>query len=705
MLVAVLGSLALAGPAAVWAQAQTAEEKSTTDPQRQSKAASQRLATTILDEITVTATREERTSFDVPNAVTVVDHEQIERQSPETFSDLLRGETGVYVQQTTPGQSAPIVRGLIGSSVLMLVDGMRLNTSFFRSSPNQYFAFVDPYNIERIEIVRGTSSTLYGSDAIGGVVHVITPVPHFDSDEWQLHGRALGQFSSADLAGITRASFEGGRRGIAMSGGVTYQGIDDLRGGRSTGTQKPSGFDVYSADGKLFLEHEAHDLLVNMQYLRQPKTPRFDELVAGFGRDEPGASVFFFEPNDRLFVHGRYRWSQPLPFLDHLQFNVAFQEINDDRRNRGFDSPNFDRERNRSRLIGLTMQMASHWREWMFLTYGGEIYLDEVDSKRRRRNVETGEKSVLQGRFADGSTLDSFAFYVQNEIHLHPRLTAILGGRFSYFDVDVAEADREVGVNLNIDDFTGNAGLVFRLTPAINLVTNFGRGFRVPNIFDLSTLGPRPGNRFNIPSTDLSPEEILTVDAGVKWQFARFSGEFFAFYSDYNDKIDDLFTGQQTEDGRDIVQSTNLNNVTLAGIELGSRYRFSDRLELFNSLTFTWGEEEFRNSRTRPADRVPPVNGRLGMFYRYSQRIWIESFVRFAAAQDRLSARDLADARIDPDGTPGWVTANFRIGWEVHGRLQVRFALENLWDESYREHGSGINAPGINAIVSVETRF
>lgn len=694
-----------ADPSVIWAQEQTAEEKSKTDSQGRSATTPQRPTPPLLDEITVTATREERTSFDVPQAVTVVDHEQIERQTPETFSDLLRGETGVYIQQTTPGQSAPIVRGLIGSAVLMLVDGMRLNSAFFRSSPNQYFAFVDPYNIERIEIVRGTSSTLYGSDAMGGVVHVITPVPHFDTEEWQLHGRALGQFSSADLAGVTRASFEGGRRGIGISGGFTYQGTDDLRGGGGTGTQKPSGFDVYAADGKLFLEHGAHDVLVNVQYLRQPKTPRFDELVAGFGREEPGASVFFFEPNDRLFLHGRYRWSQPLPFLDHLQFNVAFQEINDDRRNRGFGSTSVDRERNRSRMTGITLQMASHWREWMFLTYGGEISLDKIDSSRKRRDLETGEKSVRQGRFADGSTLDSFAFYVQNEIHLHPRLTAILGGRFSYFDVDVPKADRAVGVNLGIDDFTGNVGLVYRLTPAINLVTNFGRGFRVPNIFDLSTLGPRPGNRFNIPSTDLSPEEILTVDAGVKWQFARFSGEFFAFYSDYNDKIDDLFTGQQTEDGMEIVQSTNLNNVTLVGIEVGSRYRFSDRLDLFNSLTFTWGEEEFRNGRTRPADRIPPVNGRVGIFYQFSQRIWVESFVRFAAAQDRLSARDLADPRIDPDGTSGWVTANFRVGWEVRDRVRVRFALENLWDESYREHGSGMNAPGVNAIVSLETHF
>jgi hemoglobin/transferrin/lactoferrin receptor protein len=299
----------------------------------------------------------------------------------------------------------------------------------------------------------------------------------------------------------------------------------------------------------------------------------------------------------------------------------------------------------------------------------------------------------------------AFGWDVQNEIHLHPRLTVVLGGRFSYFDVDVAKADRAVGVQLGIDDFTGNVGLVYRLTSSLHLVANFGRGFRVPNIFDLSTLGPRPGNRFNIPSTDLGPEEILTVDAGVKWELARFAGEFFAFYSDYQDKIDDLFTGQQTEDGMEIVQSTNLNKVTLVGIEVGSRYRFSAHIELFSSLNFTWGEEEFRDGRTRPADRIPPVNGRVGIFYQYTPRVWVESFVLFAAAQDRLSARDLTDPRINPEGTAGWATVNVRVGWELTDTYRVRFALENLFDESYREHGSGINAPGINALVAVDARF
>jgi outer membrane cobalamin receptor len=139
----------------------------------------------LLEEIQVTATREPRTPFEIPTAVTIIGPKEIERLSPQVLPDLLRGEVGTFVQETTPGQAIPIIRGLKGSEVLHLVDGMRLNNAFFRNAPNQYVALVDAYNVERVEVLRGPASTLYGSDAMGGVVQIITPVPRFETEEWQ----------------------------------------------------------------------------------------------------------------------------------------------------------------------------------------------------------------------------------------------------------------------------------------------------------------------------------------------------------------------------------------------------------------------------------------------------------------------------------------------------------------------------------------
>lgn len=655
--------------------------------------------------LVVTATRESRPSFDVPPALTIVDRPEIDRRAPRVLPDLLRGEEGVFVQETTPGQGAPIVRGLIGSAILTLVDGMRLNNAIFRSAPNQYFALVDPYHVERIEVLRETGSTLYGSDAMGGVINVITPIPRVAADQWQLRAGILEQFSSADTGWVSRLSAETGRSGVAISGGFTYQDYESLRAGAPTAVQRPSGYTVFAGDTTLFLERGDQDLLLSAQYLQQPKTPRYDELVPGFGQTEPSSAVFCFEPNDRLFLHARYRLRNPVPFVNRLEINVAYQEINDDRRSRDFGSPAEDRERTRDSLTGVTLQLTSTWGPWMTFTYGGEVYLDQVASSRVRRNIATGAISTRSSRFADGSTLNSFAIYVQDAIRPHPRVGVVVGGRFSYFDTTIPKADREVGTHQETTDLTGSLGLLYRLTPMVHLVSNLGRGFRVPNVFDLSTLGPRPGNGFNIPNPSLGPEQVVTVDAGVKVLSRRFTGEVFGYYSDYRDKIEDVPTGQRTPDGRIIVQSQNLNSVTLVGVEAGGQLRLLETLELYGSLTFTWGEEEFAGGTRSPADRIPPLNGQVGLLYHPIPRLSVEPFVRFAATQDRLSDRDKTDPRINPSGTPGWVTANIRALWDISTTFRARLEVSNLVDKDYRGHGSGINAPGINATAALEARF
>ena len=240
--------LFLGAEAVLWAQEQ-AERVPVSPSSAVATQPVQDSAPHLLPELSVTATREEHSLADVPRAATTVGYEEIERQAPSTLPDLLRGATGVSVQQTTPGQAAPIIRGLIGSSILTLVDGMRLNSAFFRPAPNQYFALVDPYNVERIEVVRGPASTLYGSDAMGGVIQVFTPVPRFADEYWQWRGRTLGQFGSADISGVTRFSLAGGKKGVALNGGITYQNRNDLRGGGSTDSQHPSGLDIYAVTG------------------------------------------------------------------------------------------------------------------------------------------------------------------------------------------------------------------------------------------------------------------------------------------------------------------------------------------------------------------------------------------------------------------------------------------------------------------------
>lgn len=657
----------------------------------------------VLDAIQVTATRRLESNFDVPASLTILTNRMIRQGTPQTIMDLLHGMPGTFVQQTTPGQGVVIVRGLKGSEVLHVVDGFRLNNALFRNAPNQYIALVDSQAVEQIEVLRGPSSTLYGSDAMGGVVHMLTAEPRFQGSQWQARSQWRGIYSTADHGFLTRLSGATGKDGISVSGGVTGQDVDELRVGG--GDRLPfTDFTSRAADGKLLWQPDAdHELMLQVQLSEQPKTPRFDELVPGFGQTRPNSSTFYFEPQMRAFGQARYRYHGETPWFDRMQVNLGQQLIIDDRRTRGFDSNNEDTEENSSRLSGLSMQFGKTLNDSHALSYGLELYQDEILSSRFRTNLASGTHSTLTPRFPNSSSMQSLGAYIADDWLITPKLDLNTGLRYSSFRIVLPNADAGQDVKLEPDHFTGHAGLRYALTERTNLVTNFGRGFRAPNVFDLGTFGSRPGNRFNIPNIELGPETVNSIDVGFKHASNRAEAEFIVFGAKYKDKITAVLTGERTESGALITQSSNATRLELWGVETGAHWFASEVLELYGSATYTHGKEEFEGEQY-PADRIPPLFGKLGLVWRHNA--WeIDNYGFFATRQDKLSPRDYDDPRINPAGTGGWGTFNLRVQRAIDGGPTLAIRAENLADKRYREHGSGLDDPGRNLVFSIDWEF
>jgi TonB-dependent heme/hemoglobin receptor len=658
---------------------------------------------TQLDALQVTATRRAEATLEVPVAVTVIGREEIRALGAQTVMDVLHGEPGTFVQQTTPGQAVVIVRGLKGSEVLHLVDGFRLNNAIFRNAPNQYIALVDGQMLQQLEVVRGPMSTLYGGDAMGGVVQMLSWDPRFEGETWQRQAGVRAQYASADSSLLSRVDGAVGNQRLVLSGGLTYQDTDSLR----VGGDERLPFTAYTsraADAKLvWLPTEGHELMLQVQHLEQPSTPRHDELVPGFGQTQPTSSVFRFEPQVRDFAHARWRLEAANPLFDRAEVHLGHQRIRDDRRNRDFGSLNEDRERNTVDTDGLSVKAERSWGEDHYLTYGFEYYRDEVASSRERRRIDTGATSVRPPRFPDGSSQRQFGVFAADDWHLSPVLDLVYGLRWSRSEAELPAAGG-VGTEVEDDDVSGNLGVNYALDDGLRLVANLGRGFRAPNVFDLGTFGGRPGNRFNIPNPGLAPETVTTFDAGVKFDHGAFSGEFIAWRSRYQDKITSVLTGEVTPSGQLVVQSRNATELALWGLETGIEWRPSETARLFATATTTRGDEQFDGDEY-PADRIPPLFGKLGASWRWRADVDFEAYAFYAAEQDRLSPRDLVDPRINPAGTPGWTTINARIGWQPSESLGVTLRLENLGDRRYREHGSGIDEPGRSLIVIADWRL
>ena len=196
-----------------------------------------------IDEIVVTAVRRAVAEDQLSISLDTVERDQVARNV--LLTDALRDAPGVFLQQTTPGQGAAIVRGQKGSAVLHLVDGMRLNNAIFRSAPTQYLALVPVAAIESVEVLRGTPTSLYGNDAVAGVVQLVTRTPRFDSDELQARGEIVAAVDSAELERSLRATVDAGNMDFSasLSTGCSWRergglpAADGHRRGRKGGDQ------------------------------------------------------------------------------------------------------------------------------------------------------------------------------------------------------------------------------------------------------------------------------------------------------------------------------------------------------------------------------------------------------------------------------------------------------------------------------------
>jgi outer membrane receptor protein involved in Fe transport len=644
----------------------------------------------LLDEIVIVAGRRAVDTKDVAAAVSSVGRDAVTQQ--KIVTDALQSLVGVVVQQTTPGQGAAIIRGLKGSAILHLVDGMRLSNAMFRTAPTPWFALVPASSVERIEVLRGTPASLYGSEAVGGVVDSVSRLPVFNTDDLSWARNVVATFDSAELQRSIRATVDGGTHRLATSVSAEYLET----GNRRTGSGEriaPSGYSAKAVRAVLSATPDSNDSwYIDLHYLEQPETPRIDELIPGFGQTEPSSDEFVFAPNRRIFAHAHRRHLSATDI--EWQLDAAWQRIDDDRTTRDFGSEERLFEENRSDLYGITLNAARDSGAFNWIA-GADLYYDEVSSTRSAQDINSESSRTLTPRFPDGSTISHAGLFVNSSVDINERHTVLFGLRYTDVSIDLPD-----GTKIDPGRMSGDLGWIFQVSEEVAFVANLGAGFRAPNIADLGTLGNRPGNRFNIPNTALGAESATHGDLGLRFRGDRWRAEVVAFAMRYTDRIVSISTGTATPDGRDIVQSVNAASSDLYGVEAGARLNLGERADVRLALNYTRGDQEVAGI-SEPADRVPPLNGRLEIGYALADHWYLKATLVGAARQDRLSSRDVSDARIDPDGTPGWTIAGVRASWASESGWETTLGVDNLLDKRYRVHGSGLDAPGRNLFLTV----
>ncbi len=374
-----------------------------------------------LPSMLVTATGSPVETARAPFAVDVVDVEAFARRAPRTTTEALRDLPSVMLQKTGHGQGSPYIRGFTGFRTLMLVDGIRLNNSTFREGPNQYWNTVDSLSLDRIEVVRGPGSVMYGSDAIGGTVQAFTAGRRTFDPGWNADGRAYYRFSSAEDSHTGRAEVAANHdAAVGLHAGLSLKEYGDLRSGEDVGRMPHTGYREWDADAKVqWRPDDRSELVFGHQTVDLDDAWRTHATL--YGRSWEGTTV----PRDfsRIFDQFRdlnylqYHASERDGFVDAIHASISYQ-LQGEKETRLRSDLRRDEQTVDVGTLGAWIRAHSESSvgDW---TYGVDYYHDWVDSTFQRYAPSGALQSQRrQGPVADDAAYDLFGAYIQDRVPL-----------------------------------------------------------------------------------------------------------------------------------------------------------------------------------------------------------------------------------------------------------------------------------------------
>jgi len=664
-----------------------------------------------IEEVVVTASLVEEPVFLTPYSVDVISVRRIHMASFRATPDIFREIPGTLVQKTSFGQGSPYIRGFTGFRNLFMIDGIRLNNAVFRDGPNQYWATVDAGSIRRMEVVRGPQSVLYGSDAIGGTVNVLTHNPEAYTGNSAFDGGLEYRYASGENSHIARARLD---TAIGQSGGLIISGskknFGDIESGN--GLLPNTGYDEWTVDTKLLYDL-SDNLTLSAAYfaVHQDEVPRTHRTIFSqpFKGTVVGSELQRNLYQDRILSYVQLKADKLLAWEDWTI--TLFRHQQEERRERLRSGNRQDQQGVDVDTLGINLVASLSTEKMGVFTAGADWARDRVNS------FSSG--NPIQGPVADDSTYDWVGVFLQYRYQFSERLDMTAGIRAGYFKVDAGSiSDPHTGSRYSYQDSwtapVGNVRLGWSPVPdRWRIYGGVSQGFRAPNLSDLTRFDTARSNEFEIPAVGLDPEHYLSYELGARFYSDVLEVEGAVYYTDIRDQIKRLLTGNTNDDGQQEVTKANVGDGEIYGLELKLNWSLSSQWLVFGH--FAWLDGEISNEAQVGVesiddyhDRMMPTNYRLGLRYQgtTARKWWAESEVVRVYDADRLSLRDESDTqRIPPGGTPGYTLWHIRGGLELVDGLDLVMVLENLTNKNYRIHGSGQNETGRNLILSIDYAF
>ncbi len=703
----------------------------------------------ISENVTVTATRTQISTEDTAVPVTVIGREEIERQQVNTVGDIFRNLPGTSTVNEGAFQVRPRIRGLESNRILVLVDGERLNNA--RTSTGMAgieTGLVDIEQIETIEVVRGSGSVLYGTDALAGTINIITrDAPRRNEDGFRFGALFNSYYSSNEKGRRGNLAVTGSSRFFAFRVAQSLERYENYFTGKADGEVPADGLALgISSEGEVgnSQSHGGNTQITTRFFFNDNTDLRLS------GERRRGANIgsplltpafgfnAFFPFSDRDKFNGRFETRDLNKYLAAVSASFYVQ-----RQKRNFSNivapslpffrGSFSETITDTDSVGFDVQ--SNWilGSKNFLTTGFSFFRDENKDSRLQQTVAP---PIVPNRTTSVPEADfgSFAFFAQDEFTLNNRLKFIGGVRVERFSTSSTQTDGfalppsltpdqledlgitglDTGLNVSETAVTGDFGAVFKVTDAVSLTGRIGRSFRVANLFERFFTGAGSVGGFVVGNPSLEPESGINFDTSIRVRTTKFAGSFTYFNNYYREFLSTVFsedrrgcpivlvTSTTTFDSRGcpvpnppppvrpptrVSQTINFGRVRLQGFEgeLEIPFRIGDHGFLTPGGNISYLRGD-NDDTGQPFNITPSLKTVLNLRWNdLKNRYYAETQTRIVNKQDRLSASFIAS---NGGAEPGFAVSDIRGGYffrRERFNFSVNLGVTNIFDRFYSE--------------------
>ena len=702
-----------------------------------------------LEEVVLSVSKFEQKKGEIPQKITSITSEDIMFSNPQTSADLLESSGNVFIQKSQLGGGSPVIRGFSTNRLLIAVDGIRFNTAIFRGGNVQSVISIDPFTVDRTEVILGPGSVIYGSDAIGGVMNFFTKNAKFSFKEGaSFSGNATVRYATASEEKTGHIDFNIGLKEWAFLTSVSYTDFGDLRMGKygpddylrpeyvetingedvivtndDPRLQVPTGYDQINAMQKIrFMPSDNWDFNLGLFYTTTSDYPRYDRLI----RERNGqlrSAVWDYTPQE--WMNGNLRiTNKGTSFYDKSILTLSYQNFKEGRKDRNFGDDILYETNEKVDAYTSALDFIKKFGKSKFF-YGLEYVYNKVNSKGKQTNVNNGDADITASRYPDGSTWQSIAAYISLQFKLAENLSFQAGFRYNrillhanfdtpFYDFPFATA------TINTGALTGSAGINWQASDILNWRVNFSTAFRAPNIDDVGKIFDSEPGSVVVPNPDLKPEYAYNGELGATLNFENavridITG-YMTFLEDALVRRDFSINGQT-----EIIYQGELSTIQaiqnggkaeIYGFEAGLEINFTKNLQFTSQYNYTGGYQLEEDGSKVAVRHVAPQFGNSHLIWIY-KKLKLDAYANY---NGQFDYEDLAPEErnkaylyaLDKNGnpySPSWYTLNFGAQYKITKAFQINTTLENITNQRYRTYSSGITAAGLNFIAAVSYRF